>query len=152
MILRTGIALFSLIASMNSIAAEKITCTGSDIPEIEARFTVWNNALQTGDAQQVAALYTRDAVLLPTVSNQVRLTNDQRVDYFEHFLEKKPVGEINQRTVRLGCNTAIDSGIYTFTFSDNTTIQARYTFTYDYVDNQWLISSHHSSAMPEGQS
>nr|WP_110026536.1 SgcJ/EcaC family oxidoreductase [Mangrovibacter plantisponsor] len=137
---------------MNSIAAEKITCTGSDIPEIEARFTVWNNALQTGDAQQVAALYTRDAVLLPTVSNQVRLTNDQRVDYFEHFLEKKPVGEINQRTVRLGCNTAIDSGIYTFTFSDNTTIQARYTFTYDYVDNQWLISSHHSSAMPEGQS
>ncbi|KEA54602.1 signal peptide protein [Mangrovibacter sp. MFB070] len=152
MILRTGIALFSLIASMNSIAAEKITCTDSDIPEIEARFTVWNNALQTGDAQQVAALYTRDAVLLPTVSNQVRLTNDQRVDYFEHFLEKKPVGEINQRTVRLGCNTAIDSGIYTFTFSDNTTIQARYTFTYDYVDNQWLISSHHSSAMPEGQS
>nr|WP_152552459.1 SgcJ/EcaC family oxidoreductase [Mangrovibacter sp. MFB070] len=137
---------------MNSIAAEKITCTDSDIPEIEARFTVWNNALQTGDAQQVAALYTRDAVLLPTVSNQVRLTNDQRVDYFEHFLEKKPVGEINQRTVRLGCNTAIDSGIYTFTFSDNTTIQARYTFTYDYVDNQWLISSHHSSAMPEGQS
>ncbi|OAT78663.1 DUF4440 domain-containing protein [Mangrovibacter phragmitis] len=152
MILRTGIALFGVVASMTGIAAEKVACTDTDIPQIEARFTAWNNALQTGDAQQVAALYTDDAVLLPTVSNQVRLTNDQRIDYFEHFLEKKPVGEINQRTVRLGCNTAIDSGIYTFTFSDNTKIQARYTFTYDYVDNQWLISSHHSSAMPEGQS
>ncbi|MEN3753905.1 SgcJ/EcaC family oxidoreductase [Mangrovibacter yixingensis] len=150
--LRTGIALFGLIASMSTVAAEKMDCVATDTTEIEARFTAWNAALQTGDAQQVAALYAEDAVLLPTVSNQVRLTNDQRVDYFEHFLESKPVGEINQRTIRLGCNTAIDSGIYTFTFSDNTKIQARYTFTYDRVGNQWLISSHHSSAMPEKQS
>ena len=40
--------------------------------EITALFDQWNSALQTGDPKQVAALYAADAILLPTVSNQVR--------------------------------------------------------------------------------
>ena len=40
--------------------------------EITALFKQWNSALKTGDPKQVAALYAADAILLPTVSNQVR--------------------------------------------------------------------------------
>lgn len=124
-------------------------CAKVDKAQIEGLFDRWNDSLKTGDAKKVADNYLSDAVLLPTVSNQVRLTDAERVDYFEHFLEKKPVGKIDTRTIRLGCNKAIDTGTYTFTFADNTSVSARYTFTYAWDGAAWKISSHHSSAMPE---
>lgn len=84
------------------------------------------------------------------MSNKARLTDAEREDYFEHFLAKKPTGKIDSRTIRLGCNKAIDAGTYTFTFADKSTVSARYTFTYAWDGKAWKISTHHSSAMPEG--
>ncbi|MGC6388899.1 nuclear transport factor 2 family protein [Ewingella sp. S1.OA.A_B6] len=124
-------------------------CVKVDKQKIESLFDSRNDSLKTGDAKQVTANYLSDLVLLPTVSNQVRLTDTERVDYFEHFLENKPVGKIDSRAIRIGCNKAIDSGIYTFKFNDNTSVKARYTFTYAWDGKEWKISSHHSSAMPE---
>ena len=118
--------------------------------QIEALFDKWNESLKTGNAQTVSENYLSDAVLLPTVSNKARLTDAERVDYFEHFLAKKPTGKIDMRTIRLGCNKAIDTGTYTFTFADKSTVSARYTFTYAWDGKEWKISTHHSSAMPEG--
>ena len=136
-------------ASASASASDSKNCVGVDEKTIEKLFDKWNDSLQTGNAKKVASNYLDDAVLLPTVSNKPRLTNDERIDYFEHFLEKKPVGKIDSRTIRLGCNKAIDVGTYTFTFADKSTVSARYTFTYAWNGNEWKISTHHSSAMPE---
>ncbi|MGP2514550.1 SgcJ/EcaC family oxidoreductase [Yersinia sp. 2545 StPb PI] len=139
-----------LISGFTWAAATPATdCVKADNAEIEGLFERWNASLKTGDAKKVADTYFADAVLLPTISNQVRLTDAERVDYFEHFLEKKPVGKIDTRTIRIGCNKAIDTGTYTFTFADKTKVSARYTFTYAWNGSEWKISSHHSSAMPE---
>ena len=78
-----------------------------------------------------------------------RLTPEQKEDYFTHFLESKPVGKIDSRTIEIDCNTAIDVGLYTFSFGDGSQVKARYTYTYKWDGRQWLITSHHSSAMPE---
>lgn len=149
-----GKLLFTAILTATSsmaFAADKASghCASVSETDISALFDRWNGALQTGDARQVADNYSDDAVLLPTVSNQVRLTSDERIDYFEHFLEKKPVGTIDSRTIRIGCDKAIDTGTYTFKFDDDSEVKARYTFTYKWDGNNWLITSHHSSAMPE---
>lgn len=137
----------TVLAADNTSA---LACMKVDKIQIEKLFDRWNDSLKSGDAKQVATNYLSDAVLLPTQSNQVRLTDAEREDYFKHFLEKKPVGKIDSRTIRLGCNKAIDTGTYTFTFADNSAVSARYTFTYAFEGNEWKISSHHSSAMPEG--
>lgn len=142
-----GLLLFSSL----TWAVTPPSCEKTDNATIEGLFNKWNNSLQTGDAKKVADNYLSDAVLLPTVSNKVRLTNPERIDYFEHFLQKKPVGKIDSRTIRIGCNKAIDTGIYTFTFADKSSVHARYTFTYAWNGQEWKISSHHSSAMPEKQ-
>ncbi|WNN43966.1 MULTISPECIES: SgcJ/EcaC family oxidoreductase [Winslowiella] len=149
--MKTKIALLILAASVSGSALAKDVkeCQAVDQKQIEALFDRWNESLQTGNAQTVADNYLSDAVLLPTVSNHVRLTDAERKDYFEHFLQKKPFGKIDTRTIRIGCNKAIDAGTYTFTFKDNTSVSARYTFTYAFDGKQWLISTHHSSAMPE---
>jgi hypothetical protein len=57
---------------------------------------------------------------------------------------------IDSRTIELGCNSAVDAGLYTFTFgTTGARVKARYTYTYKWDGRQWLITSHHSSAMPE---
>ncbi|MBD0838721.1 SgcJ/EcaC family oxidoreductase [Streptomyces sp. TRM68416] len=124
--------------------------------EIAALFDGWNDALQTGDPEKVADRYAKDAVLLPTVSNKVRSDRAGIVDYFEHFLENKPVGKKIETHVNvLDGNSAIDAGVYEFTLTDHDTgekrtVTARYTYEYEKRGGEWLIVNHHSSAMPEG--
>ena len=121
--------------------------------EVAALFDKWNAALQTKDPKQVAALYAPTGILLPTVSNQVRTTPAEIEDYFVNFLQLHPNGKIDESNVRLlAPDTAINSGVYTFKLVVEglpTKVQARYSFTYKKIGNQWLIVDHHSSAMPE---
>jgi uncharacterized protein (TIGR02246 family) len=123
--------------------------------QIAALFDGWNAALQTGDSAKVADLYAKDAVLLPTVSNQVRTDRAEIVDYFNHFLENKPVGKKIDTIVEvLDSNSAIDTGVYEFTLTDPETgakrvVEARYSYTYEKFGDEWLIVNHHSSGMPE---
>jgi hypothetical protein len=44
----------------------------------------------------------------------------------------------------------VDAGLYTFTFAKTgDEVHGRYSFTYSWDGAQWLITSHHSSVMPE---
>ena len=113
-------------------------------------FDEWNSALQTGNPKNVSALYETNAILLPTVSNKVRHNHEEIEDYFIHFLAKGPKGVINESNIRTFGNIAINSGIYTFTFSDGNSVQARFTYVYRWNGQRWLIVEHHSSALPEG--
>ena len=112
-------------------------------------FDEWNSALQTGNPKNVSALYETNAILLPTVSNKVRHNHDEIEDYFVHFLAKGPQGKIDESNVRTFGDIAINSGVYTFTFKDGSSVQARFTYVYRWTGQRWLIIEHHSSAMPE---
>lgn len=119
---------------------------------VEGLFDRWNNALGTLDPYRVAACYSDEAVLLPTVSNVPRTNRDEIADYFKHFLKKKPVGKVLQRNVKIGCNKVTDAGVYVFRVHDGNTVTevpARYTFVYENRGGEWLIAHHHSSVMPE---
>ena len=120
---------------------------------IRRLFDRWNAAVLTEDAEKVADLYAPDAVLLPTLSPEIRTTREGIVDYFEEFLAKHPSGEEIRSVVKvLDPRTAIDTGIYRFTFhnADQTTtsVDARYTFVYEKRHGAWWIINHHSSLMP----
>jgi len=117
--------------------------------EITVLFDNWNSALQTGDPGNVVALYETNAILLPTVSNQVRHTHEEIRDYFVHFCAKGPVGSIDESNVRTFGQISINSGIYTFSFKDGSAVQARFTFVYRWNGQRWMIVEHHSSRMPE---
>jgi uncharacterized protein (TIGR02246 family) len=85
--------------------------------EISSLFDRWNQSLQTGDPHKVVDNYAERSILLATLSNKPRVTHSEKEDYFHHFLEQRPSGKIDQRTIELGCNYAIDAGIYTFTLA-----------------------------------
>ena len=130
------------------VFAQATACKDTDEAEIGVLFEHWNDALKTRQADRLVALYAPDSLLLPTLSATPRLTPEAKRDYFDHFLAKTPVGTIDSRTIRIGCNTAVASGLYTFRFSDGSATPARYTYTYAWNGERWLITSHHSSALP----
>lgn len=96
---------------------------------------------QTGDPHKVVANYAPQSVLLATVSSRPRITPEDKEDYFHHFLEDRPSGRIDFRTIQIGCTTAFAK--------TGAQVRARYTYTYKWDGRQWLITSHHSSAIPE---
>jgi hypothetical protein len=70
--------------------------------EVRSLFNLWNNALATLDPSQVAARYAKKSILLPTVSDEPRTSNEGITDYFVNFLQKKPQGQILEGMVRAG--------------------------------------------------
>ncbi|BCG05191.1 hypothetical protein PPGU19_097590 (plasmid) [Paraburkholderia sp. PGU19] len=144
------VAAVLVVVGQGGAFAKTETCHSATNKQIAALFDRWNDSLKTGDPQKVVANYAPRSILLPTVSNKPRLTVDEKVDYFRHFLENKPVGTIDFRDIMIECNTAIDAGLYSFKFADGSVVKARYTFTYEWNGHNWLITSHHSSKLPEG--
>jgi uncharacterized protein (TIGR02246 family) len=120
--------------------------------EVSELFEEWNRALQTGDPDQVVACYAEDAILLPTVSAKVRHNHDEIRDYFVHFLAKKPNGRITEGNIRIFDDLAINSGLYTFTLTQDgvtSDVAARFTYVYQKQSQGWRIIEHHSSVLPE---
>ncbi|WP_369260884.1 SgcJ/EcaC family oxidoreductase [Streptomyces sp. R35] len=154
------VAASALVVTSVGVGVSQAGPEHRDAPPTKARiaalFDGWNDALRTGDPEKVADRYASDAVLLPTVSNRIRTDHAEIVDYFEHFLENKPVGKKIETIVNvLDKNSAIDTGLYEFTLTDPDTgaqrvVEARYTYEYEKRGGEWLIVNHHSSVMPEG--
>jgi len=117
--------------------------------EFEVLFDEWNQALQTGDPAKVAAFYTSDGLLLPTMSSKLRHNNEEIKDYFEQFLKSGPVGTLVESNIRSFGEVSINSGLYSFSFKDGSNKLFRYTFVYRWNGKRWMIADHHSSRIPE---
>jgi hypothetical protein len=50
--------------------------------EVRNLFNLWNDALATLDPTKVAARYAKEAILLPTVSDEPRSTQERITEYF----------------------------------------------------------------------
>lgn len=121
----------------------------------QENFFIWNEALKTGNSATVAELYTETATFLPTLSGEFKQGKSAVEEYFKHFLEKIPTGEIIEEEVQtLGPDCYLHSGMYNFTLglSDGQQIvEARFTFVWKQDDQgEWKIIHHHSSVKPRG--
>lgn len=146
-----AVVVLALLCAATQVQARTEVCQAVSERQIAALFDRWNASLKTGDPTKVVANYAPRSILLPTVSNKPRVSVREKENYFTHFLARRPVGRIDRRSIQIGCNWAVDAGLYTFRFADGSEVKARYTYTYRWSGRRWLISSHHSSAMPEAQ-
>jgi len=120
----------------------------------DKNFKAWNDALQTGNKDTVAAMYTTSVSFLPTVSpNHIKNTPGV-VDYFADFLKKKPFGTItDQEVMAAGSSSYLHSGLYTFDLEDagvKQKVAARFSYLWTKVGDAWKIAHHHSSVVPGG--
>lgn len=133
--------------------------TLENLKEIASQnFSNWNAMLQTKDASRVADLYSDDATFLPTVSGEFKKGKAGAKDYFTHFIEKNPFGEVVDSEVQMiDNNTYLHSGMYNFEVDNKdlaseqkrVIVNARFTYLWQKNDQgKWEILHHHSSVRP----
>ena len=120
----------------------------------QENFKRWNEALLTKDPKKVAELYAKNNTFLPTLSPDFKKGNDEAEEYFIHFLEKNPKGEIKEEAIQLmGENFYLHSGMYDFEVGDEgakSIVEARFSFVWEKENNgEWKIIHHHSSIKPQ---
>lgn len=146
------------IASVPSAAEAKATsaeCVAVTQAQVDGLFKQFNDGFQTQNPDVMTALFSRDAVLLPTVSGKMRTDGASIRAYFVDFLPNKPFGTITESETTLGCNTATRVGNWTVRLTNPTTgvvsdVPARFSFIYVHEDGKWKIAHLHSSARPAG--
>ncbi len=117
-------------------------------------FKKWNDALQTKDSQEVAKCYLSQGELFGTVSGKIRQGREAIAEYFEHFLESDPSGEILESDIEVISEDAyLETGIYQFTLTKDgkkTVVKARFTYVWQKDDDgEWRILHHHSGVKGE---
>ena len=133
------------------------TREGKEILEGIAKqnFKTWSESLTTKDPKAVVGLYTEDATFLPTVSGEFKKGQGGAEEYFHHFLEKDPKGEVVEEEVQsLGENCYLHSGMYNFEVNSpeggRQTVEARFSFVWKKnEEGEWKILHHHSSVRPK---
>lgn len=116
-----------------------------------ATLTKWTRAVASGQIEEILGLYAHDAILVPTLSNEIAVTQDGRRRYFEFFLsDGGPTCTVDSETFRSDRNrgTVTIGGIYTFCFPRPTgeeTVPARFLLNIEDLDAGGLITGHHSS-------
>ena len=108
----------------------------------------WTSTVKDGDANQVVNLYHDDGILLGTFSNKERVGHELILEYFENLLKSPVEVEIISEHPIVFESVAVNSGLYNF-ITGGKTINARFTFVYQKDNDDWKITSHHSSVVPE---
>ena len=108
----------------------------------------WVDKIRTNDPKQVASLYHHDGLLLGTFSDIERKGYDLILQYFENLLKSQVDVEIVTQHKHETNSIITNSGLYNF-IVDGKTVNARFSFVFIKVDDDWKILSHHSSVLPE---
>ena len=118
----------------------------------------WGEHVSAGDMDAVVGMYLDGAVLLPTVSDEMRTTPERIQAYFEIFLPKVhgPVDwKDTEVTPIAGSNAFMTGGHYVFPLKDPNSgeiVPTRARFSMLVAPDAFgtlKILHHHSSASPE---
>lgn len=143
----------SLPADAQARGAQRERCVAVTQAQVDGLFTRFNDGFQTRDADVMVAMFSDNAVLLPTISSRMRTDAAGIRDYFVSFLTNRPFGTVTESETTLGCNTATRVGNWTVRLTNPTTgvtsdVAARFSFIYTYERGQWRIAHLHSSLRP----
>jgi uncharacterized protein (TIGR02246 family) len=128
-------------------------CLADPKEDVAATTAKWASAFAELNADKIAGLYAKDAVLWGTVAPILRSTPEAIREYFSTAVKGRSNMKVifEEQLVRVYGDTAINSGRYTFSYvlnGEQRTVPGRYSFTYVKAGSDWLIVDHHSSAMP----
>jgi uncharacterized protein (TIGR02246 family) len=153
----TGILAFGLVVSTQADRAgadEPVQCAPLSAVDVHDLYDRWAASLTTLHPDKVLRTYAKDATFAGIGSNAVRTGFLEIRDHFVYFLQREPLAVSTSRTVRVGCNFAMDAGVQELQLRPKAkqkyeTMASRYTLNYEFRDGVWLIVNHHMSTVSE---
>ncbi len=142
------------LAVMVSVAACAPSLALADArADVEAATAKWIDAFNRKSQADIVKLYAPDAVFLGTSSPVIRDDPKLVAEYFRSLatLGDDAKNAVGEHRVQIYGDMAINSGYYTLTRTQDgklTQSPARFSFVYQKRGGEWLIVSHHSSAVP----
>ncbi len=130
--------------STNPYADTELACLAG----AKAALYRWAATVASRDVTEVLELYAPDAILVPTLSNQVRDCDNSRRNYFEDFLANDGLVcdiQVFKKRVSRKLGTVVVGGLHTVAYRDSgeqRVIPARFLFTFVRINDQWLITGH----------
>ena len=113
----------------------------------------WSAGINAFDADQTAATYSSDAIVISTAGKQLTTGTEAIVAYFKAVAAlKAQVNLQNWSAIELSSDAVAIAGFYEFSLPKDgqmTSIPARYTFAVFKRDGFWKIGHHHSSPRPQ---
>jgi uncharacterized protein (TIGR02246 family) len=112
----------------------------------------WITAFNQDNPDLISDLYAPGALLHATTSPQLYIGNEAIRDYFKNFRGNGKNAAVTERHMIVLSDAAVMGvGFYKFDVSLNgqqVPRPARFTFVLTKHDGRWLITHHHSSALP----
>lgn len=141
------LSLAVLLAAVPAMPAK-----ADDKADVDAATARWIDAFNRKNMQDIVALYAPDAVFFGTVSPVLRDTPALVREYFTAQPVRPDVSiSLEEHRVQVFGNVAISTGFYTRSGMEEGKMvrsPARFTFVYEKRGGQWVIVTHHSSALP----
>ncbi|MCC4587259.1 DUF4440 domain-containing protein [Xanthomonas sp. NCPPB 1067] len=125
------------------------------LAEADKMLLRWTETVGRRDIDAVLALYAPDAILVPTLSDDIRGRDADRRAYFASFLAADGLScgvTVQKKRVSAKLGTVVIGGLYTFVFERggvSEPVHARFLFTFEEIEGRWLITGHHSSRCSE---
>ena len=126
-----------------SISAAK---AGPNEDAVAVRAT-WEQAFNSGNADKIATLYTKDAMMFGSTAQLFTGTDGVRT-YFSKLPAGTKVKMGGQKAIAHGPDLLFSSGFADFTLADGTVLHYRLTLALVKVDGKWLVAQHHGSPVP----
>lgn len=144
-----------LLALTMMVTSQAQAAPAADPPTVARAYQHWISTLETSDCDgsDMAALYTKEGILLATFKTYVQGRTDI-TKYFDDLSCKDTLTVSTQKFTSASVGAmAYATGLYTFSYKNTdgstTKVPARFTFVFEKRNGIWLIANHHSSKDPE---
>jgi hypothetical protein len=120
----------------------------------EVILKTWMSAVNNGNTETLLALYSENAILIPTFSNRILKTPEDIRDYFERLASRDDLSvalhEKTQVAQQISDNVSTLAGIYCWRLAIDGQLlnfEARFSYVFDLTLERPIIH-HHSSQIP----
>jgi uncharacterized protein (TIGR02246 family) len=147
-------SMFRKVILATAIAASMMLqpAIAATVPDVKEALTQWVKTVETGNTEQMLALYDKDAIMFSVFAVKPLETPKALHRYYDEVYknpDRKVV--VTESYVRMFGNVALNSGLYTLSYKQDNepvVIPSRFSFTYVLKDGKWVIIEHHSSKVP----
>jgi uncharacterized protein (TIGR02246 family) len=142
-----------LLLSLPAFARDAAPVAANEgTPKVESAIEDWKAAVEGGNAQAIAALYDKNAIMISTFVQLPITKREDLLAYYKKVVANPDVQvKIEETHPRQYGNMAIDTGRYTLSYTqegEEIAIPARFSFVYQLQNGKWMIVDHHSSRVP----